>query len=206
MNKILMQMPIDQRYNAIRSTYYRLNGNMTQCMQVLEISKNTIYNAINIINPQPCVYEVKLKEVHKTYIHSRSIENPHISGDALSHELYEFFGLIVSRTTVNNYRNEIMKFRQPIRSVYISDQAALKRYLFTKHHIENNTNFSNVVFTDESWFLLGRNSRWVWVDKNEITDKVLQKKQAHAPKVMIWGGIAEGYKTRSCHYKWQCQL
>lgn len=178
-----MKMPIDQRYEVIRSTFNRFDKDMKLSMQTLGVSKNTIYNAINILNPQPRIYEEKLKEIHKTYIHSRSIEDPHITGESLSHALYEFFGLKVSRTTINNYRNEIMKFRQPIRSVYISDQAALKRYLFTKNHLENNTDFSNVIFTDESWFLLGRNSRWVWIDKNQVTDKVLQKNKLMHPKL-----------------------
>ena len=44
-------------------------------------------------------------------------------------------------------------------------------------------------------FFLGSNSRWVWIDKNEITDAVLQKKQAHSPKLMAWGGIVRNYKT-----------
>lgn len=190
-----MKMPIDQRYECIRSTYNRLGKNMSLSMQILQVSKNTIYNAINITNPQPRIYELKLKEEHKTYIHAKTIENPHISGEELAHQLFEFFGLKVSDTTINNYRNKIMQFRQPIRSVYISEQSAEKRFLFTDYHLKNNTNFLNTVFTDESWFVLGRNSKWVWWIKPKLQIKFYKKKQAHAPKVMIWEGIAHGYKT-----------
>ena len=93
------------------------------------------------------------------------------------------------RTTINNYRNKIIKFRQPIRSAYISDQAALKRYLFTKNHLENKTNFSNVIKTDKSWFLLGRNSRWFSVDKNQITDKGSNAKNYKTYLVIIKGNV-----------------
>ena len=105
-------------------------------MKILSLSKNTIYNAIHIF-PQPRTYEEKLKESHKNYIHARSIEDPHISGNTLCNEIYEFFGLKVSHTTINKYKSEIMKYRQPIRSVLISDQAARNRYLFTKYPIKN---------------------------------------------------------------------
>ena len=62
-----------------------------------------------------------------------------------------------------------------------------QRLNFTKQHLEQKSDFKNVVFTDESWFVLGKNSKWVWVDKHNITDNVLQHKVAHPPKVMIWG-------------------
>lgn len=55
----------------------------------------------------------------------------------------------------------------------------------------------NTILTNESNFVLGWNSKWVWINTNNITKKVLQKKkkQAHEPKIMIWGGIASNYKT-----------
>ena len=125
------------------------------------------------MNPQPRIYDHILQEEHKIYIHSRTIDNPYVSGSQLSKELLEHFGLNVSDRTINTYRNEIgLQYRPPIRSVLISPTAQQKRYDFTKVHIENKTDFSNTVFTDESWFFLGSNSRWVWIDKNEITDAV----------------------------------
>ena len=88
-----------------------------------------------------------------------------------------------------------LKFRPPIRSVFISPAAAQKRFNFTKFHLDAKNDFQNVVFTDESWFVLGKNSKWVWFDKHQITDKVLQRKVAHPPKVMIWGGVGYNFKT-----------
>lgn len=137
-----------------------------------------------------------LQEEHKIYIHARTIENPYITGLQLSNELLEHFQLKVSDRTINMYRNEAgLQYRPPIRSVLITPTAAQKRFDFSKYHLENQTDFSNIVFTDESWFFLGSNSKWVWIDKNQITDKVLQKKQAHSPKLMVWGGIAKDFKT-----------
>lgn len=52
-----------------------------------------------------------------------------------------------------------------------------------------------MVFTDESWFELDKNSKWIWVDKDQITYKVLQRKVAFPHKVMIWGGVGYIFKT-----------
>ena len=177
MKKILFQMPIQQRYEYIRNVYKMLSGDINKCMEILQISKNTIYTANSILNPQPRIYDHKLQEEHKIYIHARTIENPYITGLQLSNELLEHFQLKVSDRTINMYRNEAgLQYRPPIRSVLITPTAAQKRFDFTKYHLENQTDFSNIVFTDESWFFLGSNSKWVWIDKNQITDKVLQKK------------------------------
>ena len=97
---------------------------------------------------------------------------------------------------MNRFRRDSgLIYRQPIQSGYITASAAKKRFEFTKFHIENNTDFSKTVFTDESWFILGRNKRWVWVDKTQITHKVLSNQKAHPQKIMIWGGVGYQFKT-----------
>lgn len=75
-----------------------------------------------------------------------------------------------------------LKFGPPIRSVHISPPAVTKRFNFTKYHIDNHRNFKNVVLSDESWFVLGKNSRMVCVDKHQITDRVLQNKMGPKKK------------------------
>lgn len=87
-----------------------------------------------------------------------------------------------------------LKYRQPIRSVLISDQAVAKRLAFTKLHIDNQTCWRNVVFSDEAWFLLGRRKKWVWVDKNNITKEMMTQTEHHPKKVLIWAAIGWNFK------------
>ena len=106
-----------------------------------------------------------------------------------------FFGLSVSGRTVNLYRNQVkLKYREPIRSVLITDKAQNKRFLFTTYHIENGTYWRNVAFSDEAWFLLGRRKKWVWVDKNNITKEMMTQTQHFPKKVLIWGSIGWNFK------------
>ena len=68
MNKVLLKLPIDQRYWYIRKVYGIVNQNVEMCACLLEISKNTVYHAIRNPKPTPRIYETKLKDEHKVYI------------------------------------------------------------------------------------------------------------------------------------------
>lgn len=196
MKSFLMKMDISNRYSYIRHVYNELGGNIELTHRILSVSKNTIYNSISNVQPNQRIYKKKLDEVHTIFIHARTIEDPHISGEKLSNELFQLFDIKISGRTINRYRKEMeLMFRPPIRSVFISNNASIKRFEFSKYHLENQTNFKNIVFTDESWFQLGRNKRWVWIDKRNITNDVISKQIANPEKVMVWGGIGYQFKT-----------
>ena len=88
-----------------------------------------------------------------------------------------------------------MDFRPPLRSVFISDEAKTKRFIWTNFHIQNHTSWKNVVFSDESWFLLGRNKKWLWVDRHNLTPEVFSNTQSHPKKIMIWCAIWWNFKS-----------
>lgn len=100
----------------------------------------------------------------------------------------------VSGRTVNCYKNESqLKFCSPLPSVFLSENAIVKRKNWTQFHIDNLSHWRDVAFSDESWFLLGPNKKWV--DKNNLNDKMYSHRQAHPPKVMVWGAIGWNFKS-----------
>ena len=171
----LMKIPIQQRYEIIRNVY-STTGDVNKTSQCLNICFNTVQHALRSPNVSPREYSKKLNLIHLNYIHAKTIENPFITGDQLSRDIFSTFAIHVSGRTINRYRNELnLKYRQPIRSVYLSQSAATKRQQWTSYHIFNNTIWTNVVFSDESMFILGRHKKWVWVDKHDITKKFYHK-------------------------------
>ena len=81
----------------------------------------------------PRTYDKKLKEEHKMFIHVKTLFDPHISGDSLAKMIFNELQLEVSGRTVNRCRNEIqLEYHPPIRSAYISEEAAVKRKLWTQ--------------------------------------------------------------------------
>ena len=178
-----MSLTVDQRYQAIRDFKYNFQLSISETSQNLGIAYQTVVNAQNNLSPKPRTYDKKLKEAHKIFIHVKTLFDPHLSGDSLAKMIFDDFGLVVSGRTVNRCRNEIeLQYRAPIRSTYISEEAAVKRQFWTKFHLDNHTHFRNVAFSDESWFQLDRNNRWVWFDKNNITDGMYSKSQPHPLK------------------------
>ena len=73
LEKLNKNLIIQQRYEYIRNVYRLLNKDINKCMGILQVSKNALYNANSNLNPQPRIYDHKLQEEHKIFIHSDTI-------------------------------------------------------------------------------------------------------------------------------------
>ena len=71
-----------------------------------------------------------------------------------------------------------------------------ERLSFVNFHISNNTNWENTIFSDESWFELIGPRHWVWRKKGDYRPEVCKWKKSHNQKVMIWGAVGYGFKSR----------
>lgn len=62
MRAILMKIPIQQRYQFIRDFYQMLNQNSPLTVDILQISKNTLSNALTILNSKQLFMKLKSKK------------------------------------------------------------------------------------------------------------------------------------------------
>lgn len=62
MRAILMKIPIQQRYQFIRDFYQMLNQNSPLTVEILQISKNTLSNALTILNSKQLFMKLKSKK------------------------------------------------------------------------------------------------------------------------------------------------
>lgn len=193
---IYLQIPIEQRYQYIKDVYKKLNNNISATAKCLEISYNTVKKAVTTNEIIPRKYNEKLQNQHKIYIYSQTINKPSITAQELRDLLFILFDLKVSESTINRYRNKAdLHYRPPLRSVYITENAKILRKNFTDKHIALNTNFNNVLFSDESAFQLGAHKKWVWVDKYNITPGMLSQDKKYYPKLMVWGAVGHNFKS-----------
>jgi hypothetical protein len=123
-------------------------------------------------------------------------QHPHLGCVALSHLLNEFPDLPnVGKSTLHTIRHQLhFSFAPPIITFPLTDLQVAARYAFAEYHITRQTDWSRVVFTGESCFVLG-SGRWLWRRRGEVTDQVLQVKQKFPAKVMIFAGISHDYKS-----------
>lgn len=193
---IYRQIPIEQRYQYIKDVNSKFVNNISATAKFLGISYNTVKKAVNTNEIIQRKYTEKLQNPHKIYIYSQTINKPSITAQELRDLLYILFDLKVSESTINRYRKKAnLRYRPPLRSVYITENAKNLRKNFTDKHLTLNTNFNNVVFSDESAFQLGAHKKWVWVDKYNITTGMLSHDRKYYPKIMIWGAVGYNFKS-----------
>lgn len=162
----------------------------------LKNTYNTVKKAVESKEVVGRIYKEKLDKPHKIYIYAQTIRKPWITAQELVDSLKIVFDLKVSASTVNRYRNKTtLKYRPPLRTVYITENAKKLRYDFTEKHINLNTSWENVVFSDESSFQLGVHKKWIWVDKYNITSDMCSRDKKVYPKVMIWGAVGIDFKS-----------
>ena len=77
----------------------------------------------------------------------------------------------------------------------MTPESKQKRVSFCKHHLDMNTCWNNIIFSDESWFELGMSRQYVWRHFIDYGDDVCIAKKAHPEKIMIWGAVGYNYKS-----------
>jgi hypothetical protein len=69
------------------------------------------------------------------------------------------------------------------------------RLAFAQRELENPRDWSRVLFTDESYFWLGEDRRFLWRRLGERGPDVELQTMKFGKKVMIFAGLSVGYKT-----------
>lgn len=102
----------------------------------------------------------------------------------------------VSATLVRQIRQELgYKFLPPIRTFILTQQQKVARLNFCLKHIQEKTNWDNVLFTDESYFWLGEDYRPLYRKRGEHCREVEVHEKKFPEKVLVFGGISKRCKT-----------
>jgi len=103
-------------------------------------------------------------------------------------------GLCYSRRSIQRWRRQ-RGFRplKPKTGGEIKEVNKVKRLKYCQEEVEND--FDWIIFSDESYFWLNADSRYLWLRKDDPIP--LDCAKDRAKKIMVWGGIAKnGYKTK----------
>lgn len=101
----------------------------------------------------------------------------------------------VGKSTVHQIRHGLhFSFTPPVITFPLTADQKAARYAFGLHHLPHGTDWSRLVFTDESCFIFNRGS-WVWRRHGEISDEILHIKPKFPMKVMVFAGISHEFKS-----------
>ena len=102
----------------------------------------------------------------------------------------------ISSFLVNSVRHDLkFNFIPPIHTFLTTKVQRKVRVEFCQHHIENETDRSSVIFTDESSFELDSSSRWIWRRRGESSPDIFHATNKLNKKIMVFGGISKKYCT-----------
>jgi hypothetical protein len=140
----------------------------------------------------------KLSEVHKEFVRLRTNAPRDLTNIALALELSQAFPDLgtVSETVVGKCRKELELFYLPVRlECDIPECKRAFRVWWCNWQLQIQSDWRNVVFTDESWFGLGTQKRWIWPRHEDYGPDVCYSRKAHPKKIMIWGAIGFNFKS-----------
>jgi transposase len=117
------------------------------------------------------------------------------SATRIQHEVKEELNISVSCSTIYRLRKQLgfrpVHFRRRIR---LDDNAKRKRLQYSLEHIDDD--WKNVIFTDESMFLLTDEHEVIW--KRPESPMIEKPVDEYPEKFMVWGGIWWDGKTELC--------
>ena len=136
----------------------------------------------------------KVTPAIEQYVEQRSHNDPTLRSADLVSEIWSAFQVRLTRKWVDHIRAEFrFRFRHRINTFVLTDQHKATRLAFANQHA--NTNWDNVLFTDESYFEIGNSGQMVWRRAGDTRPEVLAYRQSHPLKVMVWAGISKAYNT-----------
>jgi transposase len=105
--------------------------------------------------------------------------------EELQEKIFENSGKDVSTWAINQFEHSLGRFKVPKQKPILSEKNKLKRLEYAVLH--QHDQFSNVIFTDESYFCLNRNTKKVFVFQGE--EAPYNPWYNPDQCVMVWGGI-----------------
>ena len=146
-----------------------INNNWSNCKtaEILGISASTVKNVIEYCDyhmDKPITKQgrpVKLTDMIKNHILSATYCTPDIAAIDIVAEVLEIFGVQIGKSTINNYRQKMgLVYGPRVKETLQTPLSLTKRLAFARYHISAETDWKTTVFSDESWFELGRTCYW----------------------------------------------
>lgn len=177
------------------------NNNKTVTAETLGCCRQTVHSNISTdgnrkIPPKRGAPTKMTKEI-TLFIEARTIAEKRLPSLKLANEIKDIFNVKINRKTVDRARRKLaFRFHPPLKGVVLSTTAKTNRTAWCTKHLVEKTDFKKVIFSDESYFRLQCNNRWLWYRSGDDDETVRADKMAHPPSLMVWGGVGWNFKTK----------
>jgi hypothetical protein len=193
-------LSIVERYAMYNAFYNESNHLIRITAKFVGISEEIVRNALKYV-PTPTVprklgRKSILGERELLFIEVPTMGNRRITGQKLANEILVKFNTEVSAKTVILARELIgYEYKSPLRSVFMLQDALAKRIDLCHKQLNDGTDWSRVIFSDESIFELQECNKKLWRKPGEQEIDVRCSQRAHPQKWMIWCAIGHNFKS-----------
>ena len=135
------------------------------------------------------------------HIHQKIYGDAHITLNQLQKSISEKFEMAIAISTIAEgckmlrYKYKPPKHRQLLTPKQKSDRVSFA-YSMINMYYEDEIDLLNIVFSDESRFVLGDDKRWVWRRNGEYNPTSFVQTGKFAQSLMIYGAIGFNYKSK----------
>ena len=152
---------------------------------------------VTVIKSAPMGRPPKVNQEVVDVIETETLRDPTIGGFSLSQIIADNLGISLSKTTVNNIRNQLkFKFTSPRRRPFLTNVHIEKRLKFCEEQINGGINWKDcVIFSDESRFCLHDDSRRIWIKRGVYNDKTFVNEKKYNVGIMVWGAIGKNWRS-----------
>lgn len=122
---------------------------------------------------------------------------PHLSDARIAQLVTKNTSIQISRATVNRIEHLLrFHFLPPKIRQNLTETQMMKRILFCRRVLIDEISGDEIVFTDESRFVLGTDNRWVWRRRGEDIDEIYEEKDKFPDSIMIFAGVGKNFKSK----------
>lgn len=131
-----------------------------------------------------------------TEVASLTTANRRMPANQIANIISENNNVSISPSLVYSIKHqEGFKYLPPVNTFFTTETQRENRIKFCEYHLNNQTDFDNFLFTDESSFELSASHRWLWRRRGETSPDVQCSTSKFPKKIMIFGGISKQYCT-----------
>ena len=144
---------------------------------------------------------MKLRPEIITYIHQILYADAHVTHKMIKTSIQERFETTISLATISrgcamlNYKYKLPKHKQMLTPKQIADRVSFAYTLITMYYSAE-INLHDIIFSDESRFVLCDDRRWVWRRHGEDNITAYRETRKFPSSLMIYGAIGVDYKSK----------
>jgi len=102
----------------------------------------------------------------------------------------------ISRSSVNMIRHEErFNYKPPKVCQLLTKDHLQERLQFTSSYLNGEFPTTNLIFSDESRFVMQSDNQWVWRRRGSYDESIFSPKQKFPQWILIWGAIGVGFKS-----------